>query len=143
MSADAKHTPEPLSIGLANVHHTDAGRCFRVEIADSRGILIAHSYGLTKVESMERARRIVACVNACAGLSIDLLECKTIDEAAETIVDQRDELAAAALELLRLKAIKERKEAGHMVSGEELAEYQKNKEAAWVALRTAIAKVSA
>lgn len=87
----ANHTPEPLKLGTTNTHHTDLGRCNRTEIC-SDGVLIAHSYADTKVAAAERARRIVACVNACAGVSTEMLEGGAYLDAIKM---QRDALAAA------------------------------------------------
>lgn len=56
------------------------------------------------METKANARRIVACVNTCEGISTDLLEndptsCATwIDDIAK-LVQQRDELAAALRKL--------------------------------------------
>lgn len=45
--------------------------------------------------SKENARRIVACVNACAGISTTILEGATFEEIIVAAIQQRDKLAAA------------------------------------------------
>lgn len=84
----SRHTPEPWRY----VKDKDGGNtAFLIENADGIMWNIAGTFS-TFDDDEANARRIVACVNACAGLSTELLEGKTIDEAANTIVDQRDEL---------------------------------------------------
>ena len=66
-------------------------------------ISVATCSGLSPSEARANARRIVACVNACAGLSTKALEkypgmFLRIVECAE----QRDELAAALRDVLRI-----------------------------------------
>ena len=46
-------------------------------------------------KSKENARRIVACVNACAGISTTILEGATFEEIIVAAILQRDKLAAA------------------------------------------------
>lgn len=57
----------------------------------------------SKMDGMEaNARRIVACVNACAGISTELLECPggNVAKVAGRLMKQRDELLAALERLL-------------------------------------------
>lgn len=88
----SKHTPEPWRAQAWSSHAA------RTVLVDDPAALTGKRV-IAECDTEEDARRIVACVNACAGLTTDLLECKTIGEASETmvdrLVDQRDELAAA------------------------------------------------
>ena len=106
---DNKHTPEPWAYGEDN-----DGWYVEKDV-----IQIAH--GLTE----EDARRITACVNACAGCATEVLETAPVGffnstyghpKYLEEITKQRDELLAA-LENCRLLAARHRKEewAGHVL----------------------------
>lgn len=83
-----QHTPEPWQPlpGRPNtMHHiqTAAGE---------------HIATFSKRKDMERA---VACVQACAGLSTELLEGSTIDMAAGTVTEQRDVVTDALREFAK------------------------------------------
>ena len=58
--------------------------------------------------SEANARRIVACVNACAGISTELLECPggNVAKVAGRLMKQRDELLAALTEIAELDILK-------------------------------------
>ena len=88
-----KHTPEPWSIFGKDNHIM--GNQF--EDAMERGI--EHSQW-THNCTPEDARRITACVNACAGIETELLEIiedndKTLAGVIANVEKQRDELLAA------------------------------------------------
>ena len=79
-----EHTQEPWSYGEDN----DGW------YVEKDGLQIAH--GLTE----EDARRIVACVNACAGIPTDVLEDESILKADADLRIQREELEKQRDELL-------------------------------------------
>ncbi|MBI5917824.1 MAG: hypothetical protein HY849_00395 [Nitrosomonadales bacterium] len=91
------HTKEPWRVGC---FHPVLGDIHETEIFDSEqfGDVIAS----TKTQPMHpaapsNARRIVACVNACAGIDTETLEATIgLDELYSDIQRQRDELLAAA-----------------------------------------------
>lgn len=63
----------------------------------------------SKMDGMEaNARRIVACVNACAGISTELLECPggNVAKVAGRLMKQRDELLASLTEIAELDILK-------------------------------------
>lgn len=90
------HTPEPWRAELTD-DPEDGSDAYSVDCDEHSIALMDAPGGLELNEA--NARRIAACVNACKGLSTELLECQTIDAAAKTIVDQRDELAEALREM--------------------------------------------
>lgn len=65
-------------------------------VKNSRGFRVAIAEASTDVECAETARRIVACVNACRGLSTDELEqhglVSAVGSELAELVRQRDEL---------------------------------------------------
>ena len=89
------HTKEPWSM-------LDTGRDIHINKSGGVGFIGSiHIYEHRAEQCRENARRIVACVNACAGLPTDTLETipswssagvKTLAD----VVKQRDELLAAA-----------------------------------------------
>lgn len=94
------HTPEPWAVNGTR----------RIESRDEHGWandgwIIADTDG---PQGEANARRIVACVNACAGVSVDFLEGfahgvqisgNPLDKVLELAHSQRDELLAALIEL--------------------------------------------
>lgn len=81
----SKHTPEPWTIECEN---SGGG----TNISGDMIPCIAHTHevarvnsgaahrALTSEEALANARRIVACVNACAGISTEALEAGTVDD---------------------------------------------------------------
>jgi hypothetical protein len=105
MTTETKHTKEP-----CECPGTDGGEyviCYKDKIRSGKRRTIAHVYGEAN------ARRIVACVNACAGFSTADLESATTDKRHrhEIIADlvaankQRDELARLCEKALTRSAI--------------------------------------
>ncbi len=100
-------SPLPWSVRQIGQYHTD--EYLGVEIVDANGEVVADNqkfYPTTITEA--NARRIVACVNACAGLSAGLLESSgDIASAAKeqarhvaSVERQRDQLLSS-LEMVR------------------------------------------
>lgn len=89
---EARHTPEPWHIGVRTAHS-------KRDIYGPQGSIVALADGVftSLPEAQANARRIVACVNACAGIPLERLEREgaTSLRDATAIKDQRDELAAA------------------------------------------------
>jgi hypothetical protein len=70
-------------------------------VGPSTNYTVAQCFHTPEVDSCEaNARRIVACVNACAGMPTDVLEDKSILKASAEIMQQRDELLSALESLL-------------------------------------------
>lgn len=90
-----KHTPGLWSVGYTDKNgqvvvcgeHMEIATCWH------------HSVGAIEKEMHANARRIVACVNACAGIETDVLEAfnGTVPAVLEfyKLTNQRDELLAA------------------------------------------------
>lgn len=100
MSNETKHTPEPWQ-------YTESGVTM-VSIIEPDGHTIFHCNTLLNSTAqrlkMENARRIVACVNACAGIpTVDLENAQSRQNEQLTgfgkACEQRDELAAALRDL--------------------------------------------
>ena len=96
--SENKHTPEPW--------RTDAECGFPQDIHDSKGNLFLRcgSDFDNEIYGEANARRIVACVNACAGCATEVLETAPVGffnstyghpKYLEEITKQRDELLAA------------------------------------------------
>ena len=92
--SENKHTPEPW--------RTDAECGFPQDIHDSKGNLFLRcgSDFDNEIYGEANARRITACVNACAGIDTELLEIiadndKTLAGVIANVEKQRDELLAA------------------------------------------------
>ena len=91
--SENKHTPEPW--------RTDAECGFPQDIHDSKGNLFLRcgSDFDNEIYGEANARRITACVNACAGIDTELLEIiadndKTLSGVIANVEKQRDELLA-------------------------------------------------
>jgi hypothetical protein len=87
---EQKHTPEPWKVsGTGTMRYIDVpvgngilqevATCMRVEYGDMEA----------------NARRIVACVNACAGISTEVLEYNAMHGGVAGLEQQRDQLRAA------------------------------------------------
>lgn len=104
--SEQMHTPEPWHVdgwrGLVQGSRKHEGTHYAVWAADDDTMICPT--GLD-AESEANARRIVACVNACAGLDTDTLEhtdiAEALDKACLHTVQQRDELLVALRELRR------------------------------------------
>lgn len=73
--SDIKHTPEPWRVELKNVPIADTGDydgVVQIFAGDAKQPII--EIWDESDEAEENARRIVACVNSCAGIPTDLLE---------------------------------------------------------------------
>lgn len=96
--SEHKHTPEPWHIDAVGNIWADTKICNMREIADR-----AESYrAMTESEHRANARRIVACVNACAGMSDEAMELavenggmKAVIGFARDLERQRDQLLEA------------------------------------------------
>ena len=86
------HTKEPWRIGLPPPNGEQT-------IGDLTGMMVAVTTTGHGVESKENARRIVACVNACAGIPTDVLEDRSILKASADIMQQLDGLLAVIAEI--------------------------------------------
>ena len=90
-AAKSEHTPEPW-------YREFEGGNWRVMAADENG-----GYTLADMccdDQEANARRIVACVNACAGLSNEFLSVATRDDYAMRLVLEADEMRRQRDELL-------------------------------------------
>lgn len=110
--SETKHTPEPWHIEKT-VHAKDADGGYETWISAEWGINEWHGLAFTfgdedsEDQAIANARRIVACVNACAGIEQKILEdpeysikaeLDSLDSIIETsakYLAQRDELLAA------------------------------------------------
>lgn len=91
--SENKHTPEPWA------YYDDRKSTGRIEIV-GLGKTVSRIYLSVPDEDVANARRIVACVNACAGIDTELLEIiadndKTLAGVIANVEKQRDELLAA------------------------------------------------
>ena len=95
--SENKHTPEPWVIGRPPPNGEQT-------IGDKNGLMVAVATTGYGVNSEANARRIVACVNACAGCATEVLETAPVGffnstyghpKYLEEITKQRDELLAA------------------------------------------------
>jgi hypothetical protein len=98
MTTEQKHTPEPW--------REQDGRIVANEpSADNDEVLICDvapdNHALTEFDEFN-ARRIVACVNACAGISNEHLELLSVAQMVAAAVEQRDELVGALREIKEL-----------------------------------------
>lgn len=100
------HTPEPWRF----YDDTNDGKTNRIEIV-ATGKTIARIYQSVNEEDLPNARRIVACVNLCAGIPIERLEkCQQYDAKAMVDLmlkwyDERNELLKALKELTNLAGV--------------------------------------
>lgn len=89
-----KHTPEPWRFICANDetgHEPCIMRC------DAIGLVSAPQHPADEAEDEANARRIVACVNACAGISTEALESGALREVvgcALSLFDANSEVLA-------------------------------------------------
>lgn len=97
------HTKEPWSLFGVDQH------IMGISYADAISRGVSHAQWSHNC-SPEDARRIVACVNACAGVPNEVLEKFTVIDAITGFAQQRDELVAA-LKLAK-SAIKGREHTG-------------------------------
>lgn len=135
----SKHTPEPWSL-------LEAGDCIKHQVpvsSDRTSILTIATEGAIAfgaVYSADDARRIVACVNACRGLSTDELVQHGLVSAVGTelleLEQQRDELLAALQGMIDI-ANDSQGVAGYHLNGE-VADWGEFEE--WQAACDAIAK---
>lgn len=87
----SENTKEPLSI-FGSVAGGFDGIGIQCHPAQPHHLIPLYAVAFTE----EDANRIVACVNACAGIPNDVLESGTRLQALSHVVKQRDELLAAA-----------------------------------------------
>lgn len=89
---EQKHTPEPWKIGAPPPNGEQT-------IGTEQGLMVAVATTGAGVSSEANARRIVACVNACAGIPLHELEQANYVHAYRKVLKdaltQRDELLAA------------------------------------------------
>lgn len=87
-----EHTPEPWRIGTPPPNGEQT-------IGNEKGLMVAVATTGHGVSSRANARRIVACVNACAGLPTEFVEQFDVAGAFQAVHDleqQRDDLLKAA-----------------------------------------------
>ena len=92
--SENKHTPGPWVIGRPPPNGEQT-------IGDKNGLMVAVATTGYGVNSEANARRIVACVNACAGITTEQLErSKSLDEFMRSmkVIEQQRDLAVEALE---------------------------------------------
>ena len=100
------HTPEPWE----SVTPCHGECCWRLQSAT--GDEYGHKEEISSPEMSEaNARRIVAAVNACAGIRTEALErrahlLKAYDDDLATVIKQRDKLLAALTEIAELDILK-------------------------------------
>lgn len=93
-----KHTPEPWDV------HQDAAGIIVAKLNPDMSLLGLDLDEYACFMNEEDARRVVACVNACAGIPTDDLEASPehgllhLAEFTDSLVAQRDELLAALIE---------------------------------------------
>lgn len=89
------HTPEPWSFSIEEVFDNDGVPESVIRGIDGRAcVAVAIDFGPNNPGMREaNARRIVACVNACAGVDTELLEAYSAP--FSKLRDERDELLAA------------------------------------------------
>ena len=92
------HTPEPWRVELKNVPLGDTGDyegVVEIFSGDAKRPII--QFWDESEEAEANARRIVSAVNACAGISTELLECPggNVAKVAGMLTQQRDKLLAA------------------------------------------------
>lgn len=90
----SKHTPGKLSVDWMMAGYGREARRMEVINADGHGAI-----GLAY--SPEDARRLVACWNACAGLSTEALERGALEEFLNLIETEKDRTIREALTKLR------------------------------------------
>lgn len=88
-----EHTPEPWHVGVRTAHS-------KRDIYGPQGSIVALADGVftSLPEAQANARRIVACVNACAGIDDPekyIALAKALADETHKLVAQRDELVAA------------------------------------------------
>jgi hypothetical protein len=92
--SETRHTPEPWFY-CASIHSPTTGtECI---LADNTGRTIARAYNRPIVESNANAKRIVSCVNACAGIDPEAVP--EMLNACERAAKMYDELAFSNLKL--------------------------------------------
>lgn len=91
----SEHTPEPWQ------------SCLGQEITDSHEITVADVFGTTDKLREANTRRIVACVNACEGISTEALEGEIIKELLE-VTKRMAEMKHNALTKREAKSVLER-----------------------------------
>ena len=85
MDAKDKHTPEPW-----NVEYTPRGTLLDAIKAESGECVALSSHERNQAGREANARRIVAAVNACTGISTSALESGAVRELVETLEEIRD-----------------------------------------------------
>jgi hypothetical protein len=111
----AEHTPEPWKVvDDVDVESGPQGALWYVSTAGARG--------RTLDEARANARRIVAAVNACAGLPTEVLEANALDSTVGRLVIQRADLLAELTRLRgRLQAMADAELDGDVPRGSDLA----------------------
>jgi hypothetical protein len=92
MNDETKHSPEPWGIWTS-----PAPQPYCAYVCDAEGVCIARTTGMTQEEANASARRIVACVNACAGLPVEALEAGELGKALDLAEDAALEADSPAL----------------------------------------------
>ena len=101
--SEIKHTPEPWIAVPGKRHDPEVIITTQYRLDQSKGEICGMDVEFTGPHGDEQkanARRIVACVNACAGIDTELLEIiedndKTLAGVIANVEKQRDELLAA------------------------------------------------
>ena len=143
----SKHTPEPWKIS-----HDDSTEEWSI-VTNQHGSIIANvneetgpelvgsAPAIRKMPGLENARRIVACVNACAGVRTEALEhrahlLKAVDDDIAQLTAQRDQLLVALQGMIDITSDSQGV-AGYHLNGE-VADWGEFEE--WQAACDAIAK---
>jgi hypothetical protein len=93
----AQHTHEPWLVSARQ----DEPRQRKIGTGEEGWLGVALVFGDTEEEADANGRRLVACVNACAGIPTEALECQTKKELTKKLIDTNKELLAALEEMER------------------------------------------
>jgi len=88
-----KHTKEPWEVA--------EDKCYMQQIVNSTGLCIA------KLIEEEDAERIVACVNACKGITTEALEARVVEKGVQKLWDYYEENSCSLSEELGVKVWEE------------------------------------
>lgn len=103
------HTPEPWSVAEESFDNDGIHESVIRGLDGRAAIAVTLEFGANNPGMREaNARRIVACVNACEGISTELLECPggNVAKVAGRLMKQRDNLLAVLTEIAELDILK-------------------------------------
>ena len=113
--SESKHTPEPWEFGYGQTR--EFGMCLGIGLnsaPDWHVVAVVSPADSVNHADEANARRIVACVNACAGVDTDLLEDGELDKPTMLVMQENkdlkhrcDELLAALDEISKLPSYRQ------------------------------------